>query len=90
MDELLREYLPILIFLAIAIVMAGAMIAAAYVIARQRPDPEKVSAYECGFEGREGAGEGFSDSGSGKRLPASARVGAGISPESRRAASKMR
>ncbi len=49
-DELLREYLPILIFLGIAIVMAGAMVVAAYVIARQRPDAEKVSAYECGFE----------------------------------------
>ena len=50
MEDLLREYLPILIFLAIAIVMAGAMVVAAYVIARQRPDPEKVSSYECGFE----------------------------------------
>lgn len=50
MDELLREYLPILFFLAIAVVIAGAMIVAAYVLARQRPDAEKVSAYECGFE----------------------------------------
>ena len=50
MDELLREYLPILIFLAIAIVMSGAMVAMAFIMARQRPDAEKVSAYECGFE----------------------------------------
>jgi NADH-quinone oxidoreductase subunit A len=49
-DELLREYLPILIFLAIAIVMSGAMVAMAFILARQRPDAEKVSAYECGFE----------------------------------------
>ena len=50
MNQLLAEYLPILIFLAIAIAMAGAMVAAAYIVARQRPDSEKVSAYECGFE----------------------------------------
>ena len=50
MDALLREYLPILMFLAIAIAMAGAMVAASYVIARQRPNSEKESAYECGFE----------------------------------------
>jgi NADH-quinone oxidoreductase subunit A len=50
MNELLAEYLPILIFLAIAIGIAGAMVAMSYMAARQRPDPEKVSAYECGFE----------------------------------------
>jgi NADH-quinone oxidoreductase subunit A len=50
MNHLLAEYLPILIFLAIAIAMAGVMVAAAYIVARQRPDSEKVSAYECGFE----------------------------------------
>ena len=50
MDALLREYLPILIFLGIAIGMAVAMVAASLIIARQRPDSEKLSAYECGFE----------------------------------------
>ncbi len=50
LEDLLREYLPILIFLGIAIVMAGAMVVAAFVIARQRPDSEKASPYECGFE----------------------------------------
>ena len=50
MDELLREYFPILIFLAIAVAISGLMVVAAYVLARQRPDSEKVSAYECGFE----------------------------------------
>ena len=47
---MLAEYLPILIFLAVAGGLAAAMVAASYLIARQRPDPEKVSAYECGFE----------------------------------------
>ena len=50
MQDLLREYLPILIFIGIAVGMAIAALAASFIIARQRPDPEKVSAYECGFD----------------------------------------
>ena len=50
MDALLREYLPILVFLAIAVGIAGAMVAASFLAAQQRPDSEKLSAYECGFE----------------------------------------
>ena len=50
MDALLREYLPILIFIGIAVGMAIAMVAASLILAKQRPDSEKVSAYECGFE----------------------------------------
>ena len=50
MEDLLLQYLPILIFLGIAVVVAGAAIAASLIVAPQNPDPEKVSAYECGFE----------------------------------------
>ena len=50
LDAMLLEYLPILIFLGIAAAMAVAAVAASYIIARQRPDSEKVSAYECGFD----------------------------------------
>ena len=50
MEDLLREYLPILIFIGIAIGMACAMLVASLVIAAQKPDPEKLSPYECGFE----------------------------------------
>jgi len=50
MNELLAEYLPILIFLAIAVGIAVPMVGMSYMVARQRPDSEKVSAYECGFE----------------------------------------
>jgi NADH-quinone oxidoreductase subunit A len=50
MDELLREYLPILIFLAVALGLAGAMVIASFILAKQNPDSEKLSAYECGFE----------------------------------------
>jgi|TARA_B110000116_G_C16611668_1_gene479700 NADH-quinone oxidoreductase subunit A len=50
MEGLLREYLPILIFLALAIGISGAMFVSSMVLANQRPDSEKLSAYECGFE----------------------------------------
>lgn len=49
MTELLSEYLPILIFLALAIGLGLAFVLAAAVLAVSRPDPEKNSAYECGF-----------------------------------------
>ena len=45
----LLEYLPILIFMAIAIVMGAGFLIAAAVVAPKHPDKEKVSAYECGF-----------------------------------------
>ena len=50
MEALLREYLPILIFLGVAVVVAGAAVGASFILARQRPDGEKLSPYECGFE----------------------------------------
>ena len=50
MHDLLREYVPIVIFLAIAIGMSSVMLIASYIVARQKPDSEKLSAYECGFE----------------------------------------
>ena len=50
MAGLLLEYLPILMFLMIAVVIALGAITASYIIAKQHPDAEKISAYECGFE----------------------------------------
>lgn len=58
-NPLIVEYLPILLFLGIAIVMAGVMIAASYLVARQNPDSEKLSPYECGFEPFEDARQKF-------------------------------
>ena len=49
MDDLLREYLPIIIFIGIAVALGVAFILAALILAVRRPDPEKISAYECGF-----------------------------------------
>jgi NADH-quinone oxidoreductase subunit A len=50
MDDLLREYLPILIFLGVAVAVSGAAILASFILARQHPDSEKLSPYECGFD----------------------------------------
>jgi NADH-quinone oxidoreductase subunit A len=49
MPEFLNEYLPIVIFLGLAIGLGVILILAAAIIAVRNPDPEKVSAYECGF-----------------------------------------
>jgi NADH-quinone oxidoreductase subunit A len=45
----LSDYFPILIFLAIATVVSGAMVGLSFLLAKQKPDAEKLSAYECGF-----------------------------------------
>ncbi len=44
------NYYPILIFLLIAGVVAVVMVGGSRLAAPQRPYPEKLSAYECGFE----------------------------------------
>ena len=49
MDDLLREYLPILVFLGIAVALGIVLILAAVIVAPKDADPEKLSAYECGF-----------------------------------------
>ena len=50
MNTILNEYLPILIFLALAGGLTVVMIVGSYILAKQNPDSEKDSAYECGFE----------------------------------------
>ena len=47
--DLVDNYLPILIFLAIAGFIAMAAVGLSFIIAKQKPDSEKNSAYECGF-----------------------------------------
>jgi NADH-quinone oxidoreductase subunit A len=49
MNAFLLQYLPIVIFLGIAAIIGIAFLAAAAVLAPRAPDPEKLSAYECGF-----------------------------------------
>ena len=50
MQPLLIGYLPILVFMLIAGVIAVAMVGGSLLAARQKPYAEKLSAYECGFE----------------------------------------
>ena len=49
MNAFLLQYLPIVIFLAIAAVLGSLFIVGSLVLAPSAPDPEKNSAYECGF-----------------------------------------
>ena len=49
-QPLLADYFPILVFLAIAGGIAAAMVGGSLLVARQKPNAEKLSAYECGFE----------------------------------------
>jgi len=49
MPGLLMEYLPILLFIAVAAVIGLALLAIPFLVAPSSPDPEKLSAYECGF-----------------------------------------
>ena len=49
MDAVIASYLPIIIFLAVSLGIAAALLIAPFLIAYRNPDPEKLSAYECGF-----------------------------------------
>jgi NADH-quinone oxidoreductase subunit A len=48
-ENIAQDYLPILMLLAVAIGLGIVLLLAAAVVAVRSPDPEKVSAYECGF-----------------------------------------
>jgi len=47
--DFLLDWLPIIVFLGIAVALAIGFVLAPAVIAPAEADPEKVSAYECGF-----------------------------------------
>ena len=47
---MLENYLPVLIFIVIGAVVGAAMIGLGFVLSPNRPDSEKNSPYECGFE----------------------------------------
>ncbi len=49
MSSLLSEYLPIAVFIGVALAIGLALMIAPFLVAVNNPDPEKVSAYECGF-----------------------------------------
>ncbi len=45
----LLHYLPIVLFMGVAAVLGLVFLAVPWVVAPSNPDPEKLSAYECGF-----------------------------------------
>ncbi|MFN3688620.1 NADH-quinone oxidoreductase subunit A [Salinarimonas sp.] len=49
MTSLLADYLPLVIFMGVALVIGAILLAAPFVVAYKKPDSEKLSAYECGF-----------------------------------------
>jgi NADH-quinone oxidoreductase subunit A len=49
MSELLSQYMPLVVFIAVAIGLSAALMIAPFLVAYKNPDPEKLSAYECGF-----------------------------------------
>lgn len=55
MENLISSYLPIFIFLIIAIGLAFIMVIIPFIAANISYDKEKLSAYECGFEAFENA-----------------------------------
>ena len=48
--DFLNDYLSIIIFLAIAMILSIGFIFVNFIFAPKNPDPEKLSTYECGFE----------------------------------------
>jgi NADH-quinone oxidoreductase subunit A len=49
MSALLLDYLPLVVFVAVALVIGLVLLIAPFIVAYKQPDPEKLSAYECGF-----------------------------------------
>jgi NADH-quinone oxidoreductase subunit A len=49
MTGILQDYLPLVVFIGIAAVIGLVLLIAPFIVAFQQPDPEKLSAYECGF-----------------------------------------
>jgi NADH-quinone oxidoreductase subunit A len=52
---MLAEYFPILLFIVVALVIGVAPLALGKLLGPSRPDPEKLSPYECGYEAFEDA-----------------------------------
>ena len=49
METVLLEYLPVIIFIGLCMVIGIALAIAPFIVAYRAPDSEKLSAYECGF-----------------------------------------
>ena len=49
MNNLLADYLPLVIFVGVSLAFALVLLIAPFIVAYKNPDAEKLSAYECGF-----------------------------------------
>ena len=49
MTGILQNYLPLVVFIGVAGLIGLVLLIAPFIVAFQQPDPEKLSAYECGF-----------------------------------------
>jgi NADH-quinone oxidoreductase subunit A len=47
---MLENYLPILVFMGVGLLVGAVFVVIGFALGPQRPDPEKLSPYECGFE----------------------------------------
>jgi NADH-quinone oxidoreductase subunit A len=49
LPTLLNDYLPLAMFIGVSLLIGLALLIAPFAVAYSKPDPEKLSAYECGF-----------------------------------------
>jgi len=49
-SEFLNDYLAIILFLFVSLALSLGFIILNFLLSPKKPDPEKLSAYECGFE----------------------------------------
>ena len=54
-NSMLAEYFPILLFILVGVAIGVLPVLLGWLVAPNRPDPEKLSPYECGFEAFEDA-----------------------------------
>jgi NADH-quinone oxidoreductase subunit A len=52
---MMENYFPILMFVLVGVAVGVLPVAMGFILAPSRPDPEKLSPYECGFEAFEDA-----------------------------------
>ena len=52
---MLEQYFPILLFILVGLVLGAVLLTVGSIVSPNRPDPEKLSPYECGFEAFEDA-----------------------------------